>query len=763
MEQAAIEPELPPVGTPVTVSCQLDPGRPHEFWNGSVIAMPQKGYTGFNVLLQATRPPHSGGTVLSLKEDVTADLTFGYVKPVSIWTAGAITDLIEGKIKVPKSSSPCRFTPSFFKELVLAQDPRALDNESEEGLPLDWRRTVEHLCNERNADQWQREAIFHFLTHKFTLVAGPPGTGKSTLVDIIMTLLEKFDNKFWCCTDSNAAVDVLAEKLVKRKGRQAEGFFRLQPTFRETFTPPLMLAQNPGMSQETAEKMLNIELDLPLSLEVKIRRRWDAYEDKKLGKPEFKAERELLEQLVDAAGRLTKPPTEEGDDEAIEEAHRKAEEEFGGALQKLQKGYIKKAKGIFSTTGGASGPLLRNSFRSDVIIIDDNSQAMEAVCILPIVKGIAAGRLKRVLIIGDPQQLPPTRLSRRNHAASNGEVSMMERLEAAGFPVVRLRVQYRMHPDISSCIIKKMYNTMTNGENTVAGRPADEQFRNFLTMLWTRTIAKKRNVNKFNPHQNAIIISPSAIKGARFGSEILPGSTSRHNVQTAMMVFQLCSWLVKHGKFKPNEIMVTSFYQDQVQLLIGLVADLGGIGCFTVDGSQGKEAPIHIIDCVILGQAADESMGFLSWDNRRWNVGVSRAKSGRILICSENFVVRNRKTGVWALTIMEAKSKAAILDDAMFHISMATADKTHFWDVVNKFKASAGKGKKTEAPRPKLPESQVNKIRISHAHNMINTLPGCSQDEATRYLAACDDDLNVAIDTWCGDNPLAFEDDDVEV
>jgi hypothetical protein len=82
--------------------------------------------------------------------------------------------------------------------------------------------------------------------------------------------------------------------------------------------------------------------------------------------------------------------------------------------------------------------------RPDALVMDDNPQAMEAGCILPIVKGIRSGSLKRVLIIGNPQQLPPTRLNPRNAAAKNGEVSMMERLEAAGFPVIRLQVQYRM-------------------------------------------------------------------------------------------------------------------------------------------------------------------------------------------------------------------------------------------------------------------------------------------------------------------------------
>jgi hypothetical protein len=207
--------------------------------------------------------------------------------------------------------------------------------------------------------------------------------------------------------------------------------------------------------------------------------------------------------------------------------------------------------------------------------------------------------------------------------------------------------------------------------------------------------------------------------------------------------------------------MVTSFYKDQVQLLVGLLADLGEIGCYTVDGSQGKEAPIHIIDCVVLGHAARETMGFLSDDPRRWNVGLSRAQSGRILICSEDFVTHAKSVGVWTSTIAEAKAKLAILDDAMFHTPIPDKkEREVLGDVVGKFKASAGKGRKVDAPRPPRTKEQVERVRTSQATTMVETL-GCTEDEAERYLADCDDDINLAVHRWCLDNEFE-EDADVE-
>lgn len=54
-----------------------------------------------------------------------------------------------------------------------------------------------------------------YFTHKLTIVVGPPGTGKSTLVKVLLRLEHQFEKKFWVCTASNAACNSLAEKFVE--------------------------------------------------------------------------------------------------------------------------------------------------------------------------------------------------------------------------------------------------------------------------------------------------------------------------------------------------------------------------------------------------------------------------------------------------------------------------------------------------------------------------------------------------------------------
>ena len=62
-----------------------------------------------------------------------------------------------------------------------------------------------------------------------------------------------------------------------------------------------------------------------------------------------------------------------------------------------------------------------------------------------------------MVLVGDPQQLPATVLSRQAQLA-NMERSMFERFQKAGCPVTMLSVQYRMHPFIRQFPSQHFYN-----------------------------------------------------------------------------------------------------------------------------------------------------------------------------------------------------------------------------------------------------------------------------------------------------------------
>mmetsp|Transcript_54478 Transcript_54478/g.143916 ORF Transcript_54478/g.143916 Transcript_54478/m.143916 type:complete len:738 (+) Transcript_54478:342-2555(+) len=101
----------------------------------------------------------------------------------------------------------------------------------------------------------------------------------------------------------------------------------------------------------------------------------------------------------------------------------------------------------------------------DVLVVDEAAQAVEpsALVPLPLACGVGGGGKLRCVLVGDPQQLPATVVSREAAAAGYGR-SLFERLQAAGMEAVLLSTQYRMHPLIREFPSNYFYNgRLTDG------------------------------------------------------------------------------------------------------------------------------------------------------------------------------------------------------------------------------------------------------------------------------------------------------------
>ncbi|EJU01057.1 P-loop containing nucleoside triphosphate hydrolase protein [Dacryopinax primogenitus] len=200
------------------------------------------------------------------------------------------------------------------------------------------------------------------------LIHGPPGTGKThTLVEIIRQLVAK-EQKVLVCGASNLAVDNLLERLVPhgipvtRLGHPARVLQSLQSSTLD--------AQTAASDESQLAKDVKADIDSAMS----------ALAGK--GKARIRgAERKKMWDEV----------------KGLRKEWRKRE---GGAV----KAVMGRAKVVLSTCHGAGSRQLQNS-QFDVVIIDEATQAMEAVCWIPILKA------KKLILAGDPLQLPPTVLS----------------------------------------------------------------------------------------------------------------------------------------------------------------------------------------------------------------------------------------------------------------------------------------------------------------------------------------------------------------
>ncbi|XP_010462744.1 PREDICTED: uncharacterized protein LOC104743346 [Camelina sativa] len=145
---------------------------------------------------------------------------------------------------------------------------------------------------------------------------------------------------------------------------------------------------------------------------------------------------------------------------AVQAQERKANNELRALKHKLRKSILKEAQIVVTTLSGCGGDLYNvcaeslsaHKFGSpsednlfDAVVIDEAAQALEPATLIPL--QLLKSRGTKCIMVGDPKQLPATVLS---NVASKFmyECSMFERLQRAGYPILMLTQQYRMHPEI---------------------------------------------------------------------------------------------------------------------------------------------------------------------------------------------------------------------------------------------------------------------------------------------------------------------------
>lgn len=93
----------------------------------------------------------------------------------------------------------------------------------------------------------------------------------------------------------------------------------------------------------------------------------------------------------------------------------------------------------------------------------------------------------RIVLVGDPKQLPPTIKSQAAEHAGLG-LTLFERLQQAGYPVSMLAEQYRMHPAIARFPSAHFYNgELRNGVGITAtsrGRDYHKDVRLGPLVVW---------------------------------------------------------------------------------------------------------------------------------------------------------------------------------------------------------------------------------------------------------------------------------------
>ena len=426
----------------------------------------------------------------------------------------------------------------------------------------------------------QRAAIDLVLrAEDLAIVHGPPGTGKTTtLVAAVQAVLHS-EQQVLVCAPSNVAVDLLAERL-------HEAGVRVVRT---------------GHISRVDEGLLHLTLDQQVS---------EHPEHKQIRRIKLEAQ-ELRKQ---AGTRKRKFSTHDRRERG--HLYKQAGELDGWARQlerRILDEVIAAAQVVCCTLTGAGADFLRDRTFS-TLFVDEAAQALEPAMWIPL------QRSRRLIMAGDPYQLPPTVKSHRAAKAGLG-VTMMERMlaerpEASAL----LRVQYRMHGAIMGFSNAYFYGGQLEAASGVASRGlplAGEPAVRFIDTAGAGFAERRNPETRSRYNEDEYLLLATYLHGyrERFALDVLQTSGLQ----------DLPPW---------PSIALISPYREQVERMRAEVADDPllsrlDVAVHTVDGFQGQERDWVLVSLVRDNPGGD--IGFLR-DYRRMNVAMTRARMQLVVV-----------------------------------------------------------------------------------------------------------------------------------
>ncbi|KMZ84833.1 hypothetical protein PVBG_04249 [Plasmodium vivax Brazil I] len=241
---------------------------------------------------------------------------------------------------------------------------------------------------------------------------------------------------------------------------------------------------------------------------------------------------------------------------------------------------------IFSTLSGSASPVIEN-LEFEYLIIDEACQCVELSCLIPF-----RLKIKNVIMLGDPKQLPATTFS--SDCTKYGySRSLFERLLLCNAPNVLLNVQYRMREEI--CCFPNMYfykGLIKNDENLM-NKPSF--YLHYLNLYGCYKFINIEGIESTTYHKSYI------------------------NYVEAYFIFKLVLYIHHFFSNKNGENPIPSFYKlsanfslsdigiicpylSQVHLIKRMFEDHFPLSSSpevsTVDAFQGREKSIIIFSCV---------------------------------------------------------------------------------------------------------------------------------------------------------------------
>ena len=274
---------------------------------------------------------------------------------------------------------------------------------------------------------------------------------------------------------------------------------------------------------------------------------------------------------------------------------------------------------VIATTCTGAGSSMLKGLAFPFVLIDEATQATEPVSLVPLVH-----QCEQLVLIGDPEQLPPTLMSLTDRSCTLSK-SLFHRLYEV-CPSFFLEEQHRMHPTIAEFPSNEFYS------GRLKSAPGLDKRKSSLDFVWS------------SEDKPLVFINVEASREQRFG-------VSYKNIVEAEMVVKVVESLLTKN-VNQTEIAVLTPYAGQVMCIrekLGQVAKC--VEVCSIDGFQGREKEVIVFSTVRTG-----TLGFTG-DKHRMNVLLTRAKHGIIGIGSYSALSADPTWASWLRQVQIEESE----------------------------------------------------------------------------------------------------------
>ncbi len=431
-------------------------------------------------------------------------------------------------------------------------------------------RKINHPITIPSLNKSQNDAINAIESaYEVAIIHGPPGTGKTTTLVQAIKYISQHQNTILVTAPSNAAVDLLTEKLSQEELTVVRigNISRVDDDLIK-HTLEGRIAEHP---ESKNIKKIRIQAAEARRKAKKFKRTFDSNARRERG------------ELFKEAGELSAWARQ--------------------LEQRLIEQIVSSADVVACTLINSVHSVL-DDFEFKTVVIDEAAQALEPATWIPI------SRASKIILAGDPYQLPPTVKSVQ--AAKKGlERTLIEKGIEQFEQVNLLNVQYRMNDTIMGFSNQQFYDNKLLADVSVEH--------------WKLDI------------ENDIALEFIDTAGCSFDEKVNPESGSKCNPDEFQILQEHLYQLMEHLEGKEFPTMgIISPYREQVLFMQERFASdektesiQEHVSINTIDAFQGQERDVIYISLVRSNSKGE--IGFLS-DHRRMNVAMTRAKKKLIVI-----------------------------------------------------------------------------------------------------------------------------------